>query len=88
VAQEFPQGYFLSAHDPDDVAKLREYLIKHFENTMVDVDLLIPYDVQGAIGEIRAKFAVLGEEYDGRGVTLKVRASPDDIKRIRTRFGI
>jgi GTP-binding protein HflX len=88
IAQEFPQGYFLSAHNADDVANLRLHLIKHFESAMVDEDLFIPYDVQGAIGEIRAKIRVLGEEYDGRGVTLKVRASSEDIRRIKTRFGI
>lgn len=88
LAQEFPQGYFLSAHNEEDVAKLREHLIKHFENAMVEHEFLIPYDVQGAIGDIRAKFAILGEEYDNRGVTLKVRAGPDDIRRIKTRYGI
>lgn len=88
LAQEFPQGYFLSAHNTEDIAKLREYLIKHFENAMVEHDFLIPYDVQGAIGDIRAKFAILGEEYDQRGVTLKVRAAPEDIRRIKTRYGI
>lgn len=88
IAAEFPQGYFLSAHSADDIAKLREHLIKHFENAMVEHDFLIPYDVQGAIGDIRAKFAILGEEYDNRGLTLKVRAAPEDIRRIKTRYGI
>jgi GTP-binding protein HflX len=88
IALEFPQGYFLSAHREQDVADLRTYLIKHFENKMVDQDVFIPYDVQGVIGDIRARFAVLGEEYDGRGVTLKVRASADEIQRIKTRYGI
>lgn len=88
LATEFPQGYFLSAHNPEDIAQLHTYLVKHFENSMVEENLFIPYDVQKAIGEIRAKFAILGEEYDERGVTLKVRASAEDIKRIKTRHGI
>lgn len=88
IAEEFPQGYFLSAHSEEDVANLRLHLIKHFENAMTDQDLFIPYDVQGAIGEIRAKIRVLGESYDERGVTLKVRASEEDLKRIKTRHGI
>jgi GTP-binding protein HflX len=55
---------------------------------MVDQDVLIPYDVQGAIGEIRAKLRVLSENYDERGLTLKVRARADDLRRLRSRFGI
>ncbi|XGC82113.1 GTPase HflX [Bdellovibrio bacteriovorus] len=85
---EFPEAIYLSALNPDDVANLRLRLVKHFETAMVDTDVFIPYDVQGAVGEIRAKLKVLGEEYDGRGVTLKVRAHQDDINRIKARFGI
>lgn len=85
---EFPNAYFMSSLNEDDVAALRLHLIKHFETAMVDQDVFIPYDVQGAIGEIRAKLRVLSESYDERGVTLKVRAHSDDIGRIKTRFGI
>nr|WP_295904995.1 GTPase HflX [uncultured Bdellovibrio sp.] len=85
---EYPDAIFMSSLNPEDVASLREFLVKHFETAMVDQDLFIPYDVQGAIGEIRGKLRVLSESYDERGVTLKVRAHADDVKRIRTRFGI
>lgn len=85
---EFPEALFMSSINEEHVANLRLHLVKHFETTMVDQDLFIPYDVQGAIGDIRAKLRVLGESYDERGVTLKVRAHADDVKRIRTRYGI
>lgn len=85
---EFPEAIYLSALNPEDIANLRLQLVKHFENAMVDEDILIPYDVQGAIGEIRGKMKVLSEEYDNRGVTLKVRGHADAIQRIRTRFGL
>ncbi|WP_374079220.1 GTPase HflX [Bdellovibrio bacteriovorus] len=88
LKSEFPNAYFMSSLNADDVAALRLHLIKHFETAMVDQDVFIPYDVQGAIGEIRAKLRVLSESYDERGVTLKVRAHSDDIGRIKTRFGI
>ncbi|WP_415062142.1 GTPase HflX [Bdellovibrio sp.] len=88
LKNEFPEAVFMSSLNPEDVASLRLHLIKHFENAMVDQDLFIPYDVQGAIGEIRGKIRVLGESYDNRGVTLKVRAHMEDIARIRTRYGI
>ena len=88
LKEEYPAAIFMSSINEEHVASLRLQLVKHFETAMVDQDLFIPYDVQGAIGDIRAKLRVLGESYDERGVTLKVRAHADDLKRIRTRFGI
>nr|WP_291516445.1 GTPase HflX [Bdellovibrio sp. ArHS] len=88
LQQEYPEALFLSAHNKEDVANLRLRLIKHFETAMIDQELLIPYDVQGAIGEIRAKMRVLSENYDNRGVTLTIRAHIQDIEKIRTKFGI
>lgn len=53
---------------------------------MLETSLVVPYDVQGAIGEIRRAMRVLDESYDERGVTLKVRAREEDLARIRDRF--
>ncbi len=86
LEQEFPHAHFMSATNPKDVAELRLKLISYFETDMVDEDLLVPYDVQGAIGEIRSKMRVLGESYDGKGVTLKVRSHPDTLAKIKSRF--
>jgi GTP-binding protein HflX len=85
---EFPEAIFLSAKNPDDVRDLRAKLIEHFEDAMVDQNILIPYDVTGAIGEIRAKLRVLSENYDERGLTLNVRGRAEDIKKIKSRFGL
>lgn len=88
LKQEFPEAVFMSSLNEEHVADLRARLVKHFETAMVEQDILIPYDVQGAVGEIRSKLRVIGESYDERGATLKVRAHADDIKKIKTRFGI
>lgn len=88
LESEFPDAVFLSAHKPADVAALRLKLIGYFETDMVDADVFIPYDVQGAIGEIRAKMRVLSESYDEKGVVLKVRATDEDLERLRSRFGL
>jgi GTP-binding protein HflX len=85
---EYPDAVFLSAHNPQDVANLRLRLIENFETDMTDVDLLIPYDRKGAIGEIRAKMRVLSESYDERGVTLKVRTHTANLDRIKSRFDL
>ncbi|NUN05891.1 MAG: GTPase HflX [Bdellovibrio sp.] len=88
LKEEYPEAIFMSSLNEEHVANLRLHLVKHFETAMVDQNLFIPYDVQGAIGDIRAKLRVLEESYDERGVTLKVRAHADDVKRIRIRYGI
>lgn len=88
LEREFPDAVFLSAHKPGDVAALRLRLISYFETDMSDADLFIPYEVQGAIGEIRSKMRVLGETYDEKGVVLKVRATDEDLARVRSRFGL
>lgn len=88
LENEFPEGVFLSATKPEDVAQLRLRLLSYFETDMVTEDLFIPYTVPGAIGEIRAKMRVLGESYDGKGSTLKVRAPKELIDRFVTRFGL
>jgi len=88
LREEFPDAIFLSSRDPQDVADLHARLVKFFESNMIEKDLLIPYETQGAIGEIRSQMRVLGESYDGRGVTLKVRTTADALARVKTKFGI
>jgi GTP-binding protein HflX len=88
LQSEYPEAIFLSAKNPEDVAALRLRLIGFFETAMEDQELLIPYDVPGAIGEIRAKLRVLSESYDQRGLTLKVRGRAEDLRRLKTRFGL
>lgn len=88
LQSEYPDAIFLSSLNPEHVAALRLRLISHFETAMIDQEVFIPYDVQGAIGEIRAKLRVLGEEYNEKGTTLKIRAHYEDVQRLKARFGI
>jgi GTP-binding protein HflX len=88
LKQEYPDAVFMSAVNPKDVAALRLRLIGYFENDMVDEDLFIPYTVQGAIGEIRTKMRVLSESYNEKGLTLRVRGTPDALEKIKGRFAL
>ncbi len=83
---EFPSAIFLSTRNSDDLRSLREALIRFFEKDMQEARLVVPYQVQGAIGEIRRVMRVLEETYDERGVTLSVRAREEDLARVRERF--
>lgn len=86
LRQEFPEALFLSAKNPQDVAELRLKLIETFETDMVDQSILIPYQVQGAVGEIRSKFRVLSEDYNEQGVLFEVRGEPEALERFKSRF--
>lgn len=88
LAKEFPEAHFMSAKNPDDITALHTKLVKHFENEMVEEDVLIPYTTQGAIGDIRAKMRVLSENYEENGVMLKVRANKNDLEQIKERHGL
>lgn len=84
---EYPESIMLSTRDKDDLKSLREKILSYFENDMVDEDLFIAYTVQGVIGEIRSKMRVLGESYNEKGVTLKVRASTESLNHIKKKLG-
>ncbi len=86
IQKEFPDGIFISTRRPEDVQKLREKILSYFETDMVDEDLFIPYTVKGIIGDVRAKLRVLGEAYDEKGVTLKVRSSTEKLEQIKNKI--
>ncbi len=88
LKSEFPDAVYLSTRNQDDIKSLREQLIKFFETEMVDKEVLVPYTVQGAIGDIRAKIRVLSEAYDENGVILKVRAHQEDLDALQKRYEI
>lgn len=88
LAQEFPDAVFISTRDKEDLKMLRDKIMSHFENDMVDEDLFIPYAVQGVIGDVRSRMRVLNEEYSGEGVTLKVRSTPENLAFIRKRYNL
>lgn len=88
LQEQFPDAIFLSAKNPKDVAALRLQLISFFETDMVDQEILVPYTVQGAVGEIRAKMRVLSESYNSEGVIFKVRSTVELIQKIINKFSL
>jgi GTP-binding protein HflX len=72
----------LSAHDPTDVAALRESIIAFFDARMVEVDLVVPYAKQELIGSVYEAARVVSEDYDEVGTRLRVRGLPESIARL------
>jgi GTP-binding protein HflX len=76
----------LSAHDPADVAALRERIVSFFESKMVEEELFVPYARQALLGDVYENAQVVGEEYQEVGTRLKVRALPAALARLRAAF--
>jgi len=88
LQNQYPEAFFLSTRNPQNVSELRLRLISYFETDMIDQDVLIPYTVQGAVGEIRSTMRVLSESYNSEGVVFKVRAKPELIQKIITKYSL
>ncbi len=73
----------LSAYDPSDVAALRENIQAFFDASMVEGDLLIPYDRQSFLSKVYDQTRVLAEEHDEVGTRLRVRGLPAIIARLQ-----
>jgi GTP-binding protein HflX len=83
LGRKHPDAIFLSAHAKEDVASLRQKIIDHFEGTMVDEELVIPYSKQSLLGAVYENSRVLEETYDEAGTHLRVRALPAEIARLK-----
>jgi GTP-binding protein HflX len=77
------RAILLSAHDPKDIAALRETILAFFEAKMVEDELVVPYGKQGLVGDVYEHARVVGETYDESGTRLRVRALPAAIARLR-----
>lgn len=82
----FPDAWFVSARNPDDVALVRTRIIAIFEAAYEEVDLVIPYDRQAVLSEMHDAGRVVSEEWAEAGVTVKWRAEAEAIGRIRSRL--
>ena len=82
LRKEFPAALLVSAKDPEDVGRVRDAIIGTVEADMAEVDLIVPYNAGGAIGEIH-KVHVISESYEGDGVHYRVRAPGSAVDRIR-----
>jgi GTPase len=76
----------LSAHDPRDVATLRQAILSFFEERMVEEDLLVPYAKQALLGEVYENARVVGESYDEAGTHLRVRGLPATVAKLQRSF--
>ena len=81
-----PDAWFVSAHDPKDVALIRERIIGIFEATYLEEELLIPYDRQKVLSEMHDSGRVMGERYEESGIVVTYRAEADTLARFKSKL--
>jgi len=83
---EFPEAIFISTRNKDDIKNLRNKILSYFESDMITESLFIPYSAKGLVGEVRSRMRVLTEDYDEKGVTLKVRAKKETVNQLQKKL--
>jgi GTP-binding protein HflX len=88
LLREYPEAVLVSTRSPEDISRLRETIVSRFESEMVDQEMFIPYDRKGVIGSLRSHARVVGETYEQDGVKLTLRATPDELSRLKNKHGL
>jgi GTP-binding protein HflX len=79
---KYPDAIVLSAKSPADVSALRQTIIDHFEKSMVEAELVVPYAQQGLIAQVYDNARVLSEDFDESGRKLRIRALPAAVAKL------
>ncbi len=77
--REFPDGIFISAHNPGDVATLRKKILQFFESNMIETTMVIPYDKGHFLGQLRNKASIINESYDETGTEVTFKTFPETL---------
>lgn len=84
LQQEFPEAIFLSAHNPDDVERLRMAILQFFESTMIEATLTIPYAKGHLLGQLRTKAVIMDESYGETGTKVTFKTFPETLTWLQT----
>jgi GTP-binding protein HflX len=83
---EFPEAMLISAHDPDDVTRVRELIVSFFDGELRQADLFVPYTAHGLIRHVYEGTTVLSERHTEEGTHLRVRAPQGTLRRLEDRL--
>jgi GTP-binding protein HflX len=87
LGEAFPDALMISAHDPADVAHLRETIVAALDATMTDAQLEVPWSRGELVGDIRSSTRVLEEKHREDGMVFTVRASAPVLARLERALG-
>ncbi len=81
-----PHAWFISAHDPADIARVHADIVGFFESTYVSQPFVVPYARQGLVSEMYESGRVENESYEPDGVHVQFRGEPATIGRFREKL--
>ena len=84
---QYPDCIVMSARRHDDVTKLRQKIVKFFQQNLIETEFFLPWSAQQLRGAIYTSCQVLEERSDNEGTFFRVRGEPDTIKRLHEQFG-
>jgi GTP-binding protein HflX len=84
---QHPGCIVISARREADIAKLHDAIAAFFQRDLVEAELFLPWSAQNMRGEIFSTCKVLDERSEGEGALLRIRGTPETVKRLRDRFG-
>lgn len=79
LQREFPDAVFISAHNTDDVARLRKTILRFFEAGMVEARETVPYAKGHLLGQLRTKAAIIQETYNETGTNVTFKTFPETV---------
>ena len=82
LRQEFPDAIQRSAHEPTDVADLRETLSGAFDRDLADTEVLVPWARGALVGRVHSTVRVLREAHEADGIRFHVRGRKSDAAKL------
>ena len=83
LAEEFPEAVVMSARSSSDIAALHERIQDFFEESMEEVEFVIPYDQQAKVALLHERCRVLEERYEEDGTHIRVRTPASVLEGLR-----
>ena len=79
LQEEFPDAILISAHNPEDVARLRLRILQLLESRMIETRMVIPYDKGHLLGQLRTRASILNESYGEKGTEVTFKTFPETL---------
>jgi GTP-binding protein HflX len=83
LSHAYPDAWWVSAHDAQDVEALRARVVEHFSRAMTVGELFVPFARGALLGELHALGQVVSQRHTAAGTRVKLRAPPDAWARWR-----
>ena len=80
---KYPDSIVMSAIRPDEVARLHQTIVSHFQRDLVEGELFVPWTEQQLRGEIFGSCQVVSERAESDGAFFLVRTEPATLERLR-----